>query len=227
MDKIKTLATLEKFKDYYDRHADDYEIYESVQALINELRKEIKIDNAKTSGKVDLYKALSKLIEREENSRIKGICKLTDKDFIEKWCYVSGSLAFIFTQGVLPEGLPVCEGIDVVSFFENGRKYDKSVNIPTLKQLKSEKKYQKEKGYIKKNKIPLMYLKTGNEYNLFNVDLLISAREILGDGASFYCSGRYKDPLYAKSDVGEGIIIPMAIKTEINKELVYPRENEV
>lgn len=246
MDNIKVISLLTELRDYYIKHEklwdktaieDKIHIYRSlncnvdrIQSVIDTLKEEVRKSNAKASGKSNLYKgvmdliAVSKGTPREDN--LYGVFGIDDKE-----CVMCNYMLCAFDKGTLPEDLPICktptytnaicEHLIPVKDTANIK-----VNISNLKSLKAEKKLNNEIFPKKDINRKLVVIKVRDDYYKgFNIDYLIIVREIFGDGddVEFYVTDNPVQAMYIKSNVGEGICLPINLKDKDLTKFIIPR----
>lgn len=248
MDNIKVITLLTELRDYYIKHEniwdktkpieDTIHIYRSldcnidkIQAVIDTLKEEVRKSNAKALGKSNLYKGVMDLIAISGTSSkcdtMNGVFEAEGKD-----CVMCNCMIYAFDKGVLPNDIPICKMptyTNALSRWINpvkniAIKNKVKVNIPNIKTLKSEKKLNKEIITDKKNLKTVVVKTDDNNYIGFNVDYLIIAREILGDTAEFFKGDKTSDPVYCKSDIGEGLVFPVQLNTYADfTKIIIPR----
>lgn len=246
MDNVKVITLLTELRDYYIEHEDLWDkttsiedrmfIYrelncnvDRIQSMIDTLKEEVRKNNAKSSGKGNLYKGIMDLMSMSKGTikenNLYGVFEAEGKD-----CVGYDYMICSFQKGVLPDDLPICKipkYIDApskwISPMRNTAKI--KVDIPNLKSLKAEKKLNNEiasRGGDRKSR--LVAIKVGdNNYKGFNVDNLIMAREIFGDMAEFYVTDNPLQAMYVKSDIGDGVIMPLNLKNVDFKKFIIPR----
>lgn len=247
MDKIKVILLLTELRDYYIKHEDIWDkttpiedrihIYcglncnvNKIQSVIDTLKEEVRKDNAKASGKSNLYKgvmdlmAVSKGTPREDN--LYGVFGVGNKE-----CVMCDCMLCAFDKGILPKDLPICKiptYTNAICEYLNPVKNTANikVNIPNLKSLKAEKKLNNEifpKKYINGK---LVVIKVRDDYYKgFNIDYLIIMREIFGDDndVEFYVTNNPAQAMYIKSNVGEGFCLPINLKDKDFTKFIIPR----
>lgn len=202
MNAEKVLSSINLIVEKYAPNASKAPEFE---ALAQSLREEIALAEQKKAGRSDRFKAALRF------------SKVANKANLGRRFGLAGAYVMDGKQYIVHDHLAVCFDTPMDGLVEAGKgerftSFDKvieprykSVELPSMADVKTQAKLAKAEGNLDKHGIHRVEI----DGVQFNSKLLIQIMEMVGDGEAYLCNNSNFSPLVLIGNGARGVVLPM------------------